>query len=94
MRDLHSDDPATVAAAERELTRRGYRASHVSLARQFTDPDPAVRLQLVQSLPRARGIDPRRWLLRLSEDPDEDVRSAARNILRTSQDPELLQKVR
>ncbi len=94
MRDLHSDDPATVAAAERELTRRGYRASHVSLARQLTDPDPAVRVQLVQSLPRAHGIAPRRWLLRLSEDPDEEVRSAAQSILRTSQDPELLQKVR
>lgn len=94
MSDLHSEDPATATAAERELTRRGYKASHLSLARQLTHPDPTVRLQLAQSLPRARGIDPRRWLLRLSEDSDEAVRSAARNILRTSQDPEVLQKLR
>jgi hypothetical protein len=94
MLDLHSDDPSATAAAEKELSRRGYKAVHLSIARQLTDPDAAVRLKLVQSLPRARGIDPRPWLLRLSEDHDEAVRSAALSILRTSQDPELLQKLR
>jgi hypothetical protein len=94
MRDLHSEDPDVVTAAEEELTRRGYKAAHLTLARQLTNPDAANRLKLVQALPRARGIDPRPWLLRLSEDSDEGVREAARNILRTSQDPELLQKLR
>lgn len=94
MQDLQSGDPAAVSAAEKELTRRGYKASHLSLARQLTSSDPAVRLKLVQSLPKARGIDPRPWLLHLSEDSDEGVRSAALSILRTSQDPELLQKLR
>lgn len=94
MRDLHSEDAADVAVAEKELTRRGYKQVHLALARQLTDPDTAVRLKLVQSLPRARGIDPRPWLLHLSEDPDESVRTAALSILRTSQDPELLQKLR
>jgi hypothetical protein len=94
MQDLQSDDPAAVSAAEKELARRGYKASHLSLARQLTNSDPAVRLKLIQSLPKAPGIDPRPWLLHLSEDSDEGVRSAALSILRTSQDPELLQKLR
>ncbi|MCE9526917.1 MAG: HEAT repeat domain-containing protein [Planctomycetales bacterium] len=94
MLDLHSEDAAITAAAEKELSRRGYKAVHLSIARQLTDPDSAVRLKLVQALPRARGIDPRPWLLRLSEDRDEGVRAAALSILRTSQDPELLQKLR
>ncbi|MFN0019324.1 MAG: HEAT repeat domain-containing protein [Pirellulaceae bacterium] len=94
MQDLHSMNAATIAAAEKELSRRGYKAVHLSIARQLTDPDPANRLKLVQSLPRARGVDPRPWLLRLSQDHDEAVRSAALSILRTSQDPEILQKLR
>jgi len=94
MYDLQSEDAATVAAAESELTRRGYKKSQLSLARQLTSADPAVRLKLVKSLPQARGIDPRPWLLRLSEDSDEGVRTAALSILRTSQDEDLLQKLR
>src|SRR6185295_15353853 len=94
MQDLQSDDPVAVSAAEKELARRGYKASQLALARKLTSSDPAVRLKLVQSLPKAPGIDPRPWLLHLSEDSDEGVRSAALSILRTSQDPELLQKLR
>ncbi len=94
MLELQSDDGATVAAAEKELARRGYKGIHLALARQLTDPDSEVRLKLVQSLPRARGVDPRPWLLHLSEDHDDKVRSAALSILRTSQDPELLRKLR
>jgi len=94
MNDLQSEDAATVAAAESELIRRGYKKAHLLLARQLKSADPAVRLKLVKSLPQARGIDPRPWLLRLSEDSDEGVRAAARGILRTSQDHELLQKLR
>jgi len=94
MQYLQSDDPVAVSAAEKELARRGYKASQLALARKLTSSDPAVRLKLVQSLPKAPGIDPRPWLLHLSEDSDEGVRSAALSILRTSQDPELLQKLR
>ena len=94
MQDLQSDDPVAVSAAEKELARRGYKASHLSLARQLTSSDPAVRLKLVQSLPKVPGVDPRPWLLHLSEDSDEGIRLAALSILRTSQDPELLQKLR
>jgi hypothetical protein len=94
MNELHGEDPAETAAAEQELARRGYKPAHVSLARQLTDADPAVRWKLVQALPRTRGIDPRPWLLHLSEDADEKVRTAARNLLKTSQDPDLLQKLR
>lgn len=94
MRDLHSDSRAEATAAEDELTRRGYKAAHLALARQLTSPDDDVRLKLVQRLPQVRGIDPRPWLLHLSEDADPAVRAAALGILRTSQDPELLQKLR
>lgn len=94
MQDLHSADSSVAQEAADKLTRRGYKPMHLALARRLTDPDPKQRLALVEALPRVKGIDPRPWLLKLSEDADEEVRSAARSILKTSQDPELLNRLR
>ena len=93
MRELHS---GAVAAqeAEGELARRGYKPPHLALAWRLTDPDPKVRRRLAEALPRITGVDPRPWLLRLSEDADDEVRTAARSILKTSSDPELQSRLR
>lgn len=94
MYDLHAADKATEARAVRQLVERGYQPDHLALARRLTDPDPKVRKKLAESLPRIRGLNARPWLLALSEDASEEVRTAARNILKTGQDPELLRKLR
>ncbi|MFV2070650.1 MAG: HEAT repeat domain-containing protein [Pirellulales bacterium] len=79
--------------AEAELTNRGFAARQIEVARRLADPDPAVRRRLVEQIVRLAGIDPRRWLLWLSEDEQPDVRLAALTLMATSTDPRLLHRV-
>ena len=94
MRLLHASAADTVAAATDELYQRGLRGKQIELARNLTDPDPAVRRRLVNQLPTAAGLNARPWLLWLSHDDDDDVRLAALTFLATSTDPQLLEHVR
>jgi hypothetical protein len=82
-RELHPD---AHQAAQAELTRRGFKPSHVELARHLADPNPAVRRQWAEQLPRLASIDPRPWLWWLTTDRDADVRHAAFSLLATSND--------
>jgi hypothetical protein len=91
---LHDPLPDTVAAAAAELHDRGLSGQHLELARDLTDPDPAVRRRLVDRLPDIPGLVARPWLLWLSHDDDADVRLAALTFLATSTDPRLLDYVR
>jgi hypothetical protein len=91
---LHDPLPDTVAAAAAELDDRGLSGQHLELARDLTDPDPAVRRRLVDRLPDTPGLVARPWLLWLSHDDDADVRLAALTFLATSSDPRLLDYVR
>jgi hypothetical protein len=60
---------------------------------RLADRDPAVRLELTESLPTLPGIDARNWLLELSYDEDPQVRAAAVTLMATSGDIELLKRV-
>ena len=82
------------AVAESELSRRGFRAIHLQLAKRLIDPDPRKRRDLADWLPRIAGVDARPWLLWLSRDVDPDVRLAAVTIMATSSDPELHRRLR
>lgn len=82
-REVHPD---AHQAAQAELTRRGFKHSHVELARHLADPNPAVRLQWAEQLPRLASIDPRPWLWWLTTDRDAEVRHAAYSLLATSND--------
>jgi hypothetical protein len=93
MRQLHGPVAEAVAAAEAELGQRGLTAAQIDLARQLTDPDPAIRRGLVDALPAMPGMDARPWLLWLTADAHADVRLAALTVLATSRDPELLRRV-
>lgn len=93
MRWLRSEDSQRVARAEAELGRRGFQAVHFELARQLFDPDPQVRRQLARVLPGLMSVDAVPWMLWLSRDPDADVRLAAINLMATSGDPALLDRV-
>ncbi len=82
-REIH---PQAQEAAQRELSRRGFRDHHVELARHLADPNPAVRQQWVEQLPRMASIDPRPWLWWLTTDDNVEVRYAAYSLLATSSD--------
>ncbi|HKD36830.1 MAG TPA: HEAT repeat domain-containing protein, partial [Pirellulales bacterium] len=90
---LDAGDAQITAAAQAELERRGVSGPLVELARRLADHDPAVRLQLAESLPTLAGVDARPWLLELSYDEDPQVRAAAVTLMATSGDIELLKRV-
>lgn len=94
MRHLHNLDIQLAKAAEVELRRRGYRTVDIPLCRALVHSDPSVRRQLAEQLPTLASIDPRPWLLQLSEDPDSEVRRTAEGILRTTNDPMLQRRFR
>jgi hypothetical protein len=89
MERLASNDPRVVQAATAELQRRGFQSPELKLARQLVDPDPEVRLELVDALPQMPGIDARRWLLWLCRDRDPLVRKAAVTVVGTTNDPSI-----
>ncbi len=93
MRALHAEDQHAAARARAELTRRGFSALHVELARRLFDPDPEVRKQLARSLPGMMGVDAVPWLLWLSRDASAEVRLSALTLMATTRDPALLDQV-
>ncbi|MEO8498965.1 MAG: HEAT repeat domain-containing protein [Planctomycetota bacterium] len=94
MQKLAGADELLARDAVDELYRRGFQTKHFRLAELLVDPDPNVRLQLVQSLPQMSGIDSRPWLLWLSRDEAPAVRKAAVAVIATSADPALQQRLR
>jgi hypothetical protein len=94
MRNLASADEAVAREAMDELYRRGFQTKHVRLAELLVDPDPNVRIQMVQSVPQMSGVDSRPWLLWLSRDPDPAVRKAAIAVIATSTEPAFRHRVR
>jgi len=92
IRALSGSEEEAARAATR-LAERGFGTQQMEVARRLADPDPAVRRRLVEQVVRLAGIDPRRWLLWLSEDGHADVRLAALTVMATSKDPRLLRRV-
>ena len=76
---LHDPDAEVRRLCEAALRGRGLRPEHLKLGRALTDPQPAVRLQVLDLLgdPELRGLDRGLWLRRLSHDPAPHVRFAA-----------------
>ena len=93
MSRLHVSDPQVVLAAREELERRGISGPLVDLARRATDPDPKVRRQLAESLPRLPGVDAKPWLLELSYDENAQVRATAVTLMATSGDLEMVHRL-
>jgi hypothetical protein len=61
-----------VLTNERRLSRE-----HLQLGRLLTDPDPGMRLRVLELLRHVHDVDPGVWLRRLSHDPAPSVRAAA-----------------
>lgn len=94
VRMLHSSDATRAAGAERALREQGFNERHLEVAKRLCDPDPRVRREWLELLPRIRGINARPWLLWLTGDTDADVRLAAITMLATSNDPEMGERMR
>lgn len=91
---LVSNDADERDQAEASLRESGFGEVHLAVARRFADSRPHVRRELVAQLTRQTVVEARPWLLRLLEDEDASVRSAAANILVTSSDPQTLRYLR
>ncbi len=93
MRLLHNSDARLSEGAEAELIHRQFSDVEVELGRRLTDADPVVRRKLVDTLPRIPGLNPKPWLLWLSEDSAAEVRRSALTLMATSSDRDLLRRV-
>jgi len=76
LRSLHDTDPDVRRLCEVALRGRGLRPEDVAMGRLVTDASPAMRLQILNRLPRT-GLEPGVWLRRLSQDPNPAVRAGA-----------------
>ena len=90
---LIAEDEDIVFAAERELIRRGFNSRESKFARRLAAADVKMRREMVTALPHLQGIDTRRWLLLLTEDPDADVRLSAYRWLATTADVLTLKRI-
>lgn len=82
-------DQRRASDAVAHLRARGFNASHIELARRFTNDDPAVRKAAIRSLTKIRGVTPADWLIWASRDPEPEVRRLAATLMITSSDPRL-----
>ena len=93
MQQLRSVDERVAMAAEVELTRRGFSAGHVELARRLFDPDPSVRKQVGRAALETPGVNPVPWLTELSRDDNAEVRLTAVTLMATTADPTLMSNI-
>jgi hypothetical protein len=91
---LHSTNAETAKQAEQRLLEEGADRRQIALGRELTDPDPARRRYMAEKLPSLTGIDAKAWLLALSRDDDAQVRLTAPTLMGTSNDPEMLDRVK
>lgn len=74
---LRDSDGEVRRLCEAALRARGLTHEHIQMGRLLIDPDPRVRLQVLNHLFRDNDLDPGVWLRRLSHDPSDSVRAAA-----------------
>jgi hypothetical protein len=74
---LHDPDADVRRLCEAALRGRQLLPEHIRLGRLLTDPNPVVRLQVLDDLDKTPDLDPGVWLRRLSHDPSPAVRVAA-----------------
>lgn len=88
------NEPGPLAhAARTELDARGYSPRQIDVGQHLVSHDASERLRWAECLPGIRGVDARFWLLRLSHDPNLQVRRAAVGLLATDRDPEVVRRM-
>jgi HEAT repeat protein len=76
-RHLYDADPNVAATAETVLKLRGLTREQISLAQLINHPKPGMRASVIPLVKGRTDIDPLVWLIQLSRDRDESVRTAA-----------------
>ncbi|MBL8828340.1 MAG: hypothetical protein JNM18_15270 [Planctomycetaceae bacterium] len=88
----HAAPVAHRKTIEHELKDRGITARQIEIGAGLTSPQAEERLQWIEQLPRLTGLDPKPWLLWLSQDAVAEVRLAALRVMATTNDPVLLRR--
>ncbi len=82
---LHDEDQSVVMLARVILEQRGLSAAQIELGEQVFSPLVSVRKNVVHHLEGRDDIDPIVWLIHLSRDPDQSVRSEVLDALSKAQ---------
>ncbi|MDR3638047.1 MAG: HEAT repeat domain-containing protein [Isosphaeraceae bacterium] len=80
-RHLYDPEPNIPETAETVLKIRGLTREQISLARLINHPKPGMRASVIPLLKNRTDVDPVVWLIQLSRDNDESVRTAAAEAL-------------
>lgn len=88
----HAAPVAHRKTIEHELKDRGITARQIEIGAGLTSPQAEERLRWIEQLPRLTGLDPKPWLLWLTQDGVAEVRLAALRVMATTNDPVLLRR--
>lgn len=77
---------------EHELKDRGISARQIEIGTGLTSPVADERLKWIEQLPRLTGLDPKPWLLWLTQDPVAEVRLAALRVMATTNEPAFIRR--
>lgn len=89
LKRLHDKEPGIPELAEIVLKGRGLTKEQIYLGRQMDDPRAEVRAAVIPVIRDRTDIDPTVWLIQLSRDADENVRSKAAEALAGHESPEV-----
>jgi hypothetical protein len=89
LKRLHDTEPGIPELAELILKGRGLNKEQIFLGGQIFNPHPEVRASVIPMIRDRTDIDPVTWLLQLSHDSDETVRTKAVEALVDRDSPEV-----
>ena len=92
-RHLYDPEPNVPETAETVLKIRGLSQEQISLARLINHPKPGMRASVIPLLKGRSDVDPVIWLIQLSRDRDESVRTAAAEALNAQGTTEARQRL-
>ena len=94
LKRLHDEEPGIPQLAELILKTRGLSRDQIALGRLVTSPRPEMRASVVSLVKDRDDLDPVVWLLKLSHDEDETVRTKAVEAMTGKDSPDLRARLR
>ncbi len=88
LKRLHDKEPGVPELAELILKGRGLTTDQIYLGRQMDDPRAENRASVIPLIRDRTDIDPTIWLIQLSHDTDETVRTKAAEALADRESPD------
>jgi HEAT repeat protein len=94
LKRLHDPQPGVPQLAELILRTRGLSKDQIALGRLIASPRPEMRASVIPLMKERDDLDPVVWLLRLSHDPDDTVRTKAVEAMTGKDSPDLRARLR